>query len=442
MGTGRAMYGYGAVYYEDEINRALNNDNPFNVVPTRDVDGHGTFLASVACGSEVEGQFSGIAPEAEIVMVKLKQAKQGLRDFYLINDQAPCYSETDIMMGINFLVSEAQRLERPIVICIGLGTNSGDHGGNTNLELYLDILQNLRGVCVVCAAGNELGYSGHYLGTRRISSISMPDNMEIYVGPDNRGFTMEIWGNAPGLLNVMLLSPTGEKFGNISPIKNDSMMYEFLFEGTRVYVENVAIEGVSGDQLIFMRFENPSEGIWTVEVTETVLGVSRGFDAWLPIHEFLNADTMFIRGEPDDTICAPGNTRGVITVAGYNHYNDSIYVNSGRGFTRNDIIKPDLTAPAVDVYGVFAGGENLMGREQLYTRKDGTSISASIVAGAVCLIMEWAFARGNSPDLDTTKIKQMLIRGVNENKDIIYPSRAWGWGELSIYGVFEAIRET
>lgn len=442
VGTGPKMFGYGAVYYEEDINNALQRDNPFEVVPSIDEDGHGTFLASVAAGNEIGENFTGIAPKSDIIMVKLKQAKKNIKDLYLVNDDASCYSEADIMLGIRFLLLEASRLGKPIAICIGLGSNSGDHNGNTNLEMYFDMIQNLRGVCVVSAAGNELGFGGHYRAERRINSTDMTDSVEVYVGQADKGFTLEIWGNAPGVLSIALLSPTGEKFSNIASIKNDSTVIDFLYEGTSVYIENIAVERQSGDQMVFFRFDKPSEGIWTIEVSETVLGIARGFDAWLPIHDFLNSNVTFIRSEPDVTICAPGNARGTITAAGYNHYNNSIYINSSRGFTRRGSIKPDITAPAVDVYGVFSVGNNLIGRESLYTRKDGTSIAAAVTGGAAALLLEWGFVKGNNPDLDTPTIKQMLIRGAKENIDILYPSESWGWGLLDIFETFEAMRET
>ena len=442
LGSGPKAFGYGAVFYEEDINEALKSNNPFERVPTIDEEGHGTFLASVACGNESGEKFTGIAPECDIIMVKLKEAKRNLREFYLINDDAKCYSEADIMLGIRFLLKEAARLGKPIVICLGLGSSSGDHNGNTNLEMYFDMTQNLRGVCVVSAAGNELGYGGHYSAERKLSSNEGAERVEIYVGPGDKGFTMEIWGNAPGILSISILSPTGEKFGNISSIKNDSTRISFLYEGTKVYIENIAVERQSGDQMIFFRFSNPSEGIWTIEVSENVLGISRGFDAWLPIHDFLNSNVTFIRSEPDVTICAPGNSRGAITVAGYNHYNNAIYINSSRGFSRKGEIKPDITAPAVDVYGIFSTGTNLLGKNSLYTRKDGTSIAAAITSGVAALLLEWGFIRGNNPDLDTPTIKQMLIRGAKENIDIIYPSEAWGWGLLDIFETFETMRET
>ena len=48
-------------------------------------NGHGTFVAGVACGSEdVEDNFIGAAPFSEIAVVKLKEAKTYLREFYFI----------------------------------------------------------------------------------------------------------------------------------------------------------------------------------------------------------------------------------------------------------------------------------------------------------------------------------------------------------------------
>ena len=107
---------YGTQYTAEEINLALNSDNPASIVPTRDENGHGTFLASIAAGNRDErAGFSGAAPQASIAMVKLKPAKQYLRDFYLIQDGAEAYQENDIMMGIKYLRVEAYRLKKPMV---------------------------------------------------------------------------------------------------------------------------------------------------------------------------------------------------------------------------------------------------------------------------------------------------------------------------------------
>ncbi len=439
LGGGKTVFNYGTEYSKEDINQALGEDNPFDVVPSRDEDGHGTFLASCACGGvDEEEPFTGVAPDSKLVVVKLRQAKKVLRDYMLISDDAICYSEDDIILGVRYLINKAVELDRPLVICIGLGSSQGDHNGNTNLEIYFEALSNLRGVCIVAPTGNELGNGGHFSGNNRINQSKATETVEISVGDNNKGFVMELWGNAPGILEVDVLSPTGERLKGIPYIRDGRSEISFVYEGTTVYVDNFVVDPNSGDQLYIFKFENPTSGIWSINVREISGIIGGGFDAWLPIKEFLNSEVRFVRPDPDVTICAPGNSRGVITVAGYNHTNNALYLNSGRGFTRKNSIKPDITAPAVEVYGVFATG--VVTNVPLFTRRTGTSVAASLATGTVALIMEWALIKGNNYGITTAVIKQMLIRGTKSVADVEYPSRAWGWGVLDIYETFNAIR--
>ena len=98
-------------------------------------------MASVAAGGEdVDGSFSGMAPLSELVVVKLKQVKKDIRDFFLINETAECYGEDDIFLAVKYLITKAIEQKKPMIICVGLGTNQGDHNGSTNLELYFDTI--------------------------------------------------------------------------------------------------------------------------------------------------------------------------------------------------------------------------------------------------------------------------------------------------------------
>jgi subtilisin family serine protease len=73
---------YGTEYTKEQINEALKNENPFSIVPSKDEIGHGTMIAGIAAGNEVpESGFYGVAPEAELVIVKLKPAKPYLKQF-------------------------------------------------------------------------------------------------------------------------------------------------------------------------------------------------------------------------------------------------------------------------------------------------------------------------------------------------------------------------
>ncbi|MGN0436161.1 MAG: S8 family peptidase [Wujia sp.] len=436
-GTGPSVFGYGAEYSREDIERALANDNPYSIVPTRDENGHGTFIASVAAGGVDETEpFRGMAPECEIVMVKLKPAKNNLKDYFFIQGDEPCYSENDIILGVRYLLNKAFELGKPMAICLGIGTSQGDHNGNTKLEQYLDSLVNLRGICSVAPVGNQLGYGGHYEGSENYYELQTENKVEINVGSNCNGFSLEVWGNAPGLLQTRVISPTGESFDRIPTARDGEASHRYIYEGTILYADNVIVDDDSGDQMILLRFDKPSEGIWTIGLTELMLQSGRSFDCWLPIKDFLDTDVAFVRPEPDITITAPGNTRGAITVAGYNHINNAIYIRSGRGYTRKGLIKPDITAPAVNVQGAFATGTG----RALYTRRSGSSISAAITAGAAALMLQWGLVQGNITVINTEVIRQLFIRGARQENNEVYPNKIWGYGILDLLNTFERLR--
>ena len=133
-------YSYGTQYSSEDINRALESDSPYTIVPSRDENGHGTMMAKLAIAA---------APNAKIVMVKLKEAKQNLKDFYIIREGALAYSETDMLLAAKYLDSFAIEYRRPIVICIGLGTNMGDHSGHSVLDMYLNQIAEKRSRAVL-----------------------------------------------------------------------------------------------------------------------------------------------------------------------------------------------------------------------------------------------------------------------------------------------------
>ena len=159
---------YGTAYTKEDIDRALASDSPLDIVPSTDENGHGTFLAGIAAGrQELSGgeAFTGAAPRAFIAAVKLKPAKQYLRDYYVLPDSAEAYQENDIMMGMKYLLSLARTKKLPLTILLALGTNLGSHEGTSPLAQYLDTISNFPGIITVTAAGNETGYSHHFFGT-------------------------------------------------------------------------------------------------------------------------------------------------------------------------------------------------------------------------------------------------------------------------------------
>lgn len=191
---------------------------------------------------------------------------------------------------------------------------------------------------------------------------------------------MNLWGSAPGMFSAEITSPTGEKIPRIFPRPLEQQRYDFVFENTILDIQYELAEIISGDERLLFSFQNPTAGIWKFRIF-AVDGLENSFHIWLPVTGFIGEDTYFLRSDPDTTITEPANTSGVITFAGYDALSESIWIDSGRGYTRNGLQKPDLTAPAVDVASI-----DIRGRSSTLT---GTSAAAAIGAGACALFMEW-----------------------------------------------------
>lgn len=422
---------YGTQYTAEEINLALNSDNPASIVPTRDENGHGTFLASIAAGNRDErAGFSGAAPQASIAMVKLKPAKQYLRDFYLIQDGAEAYQENDIMMGVSYLYFLARKYSMPLVVCIPLGTNMGSHMGMSRLGQYLNQVSLSNGSAVITAAGNETGARHHFRAVMDADTDEV--TAELRVGEREAGFSMELWAENMGAYTVGFISPTGEVAREISvPLRGENTV-SFLLEQTQITVYTQIADVSSGSQFIFMRFENPMSGIWRILIRNS-LDIRETFHIWLPVRGFISDETYFLRPDPDTTITDPGNAWYPITVTAYDHTKNSIYIHASRGYSLSGRIKPDLAAPGVNILGASVSGRRL-------TRMSGTSVSAAHLAGAAAILLNWGVLNANYPYLNTPVLKSIFVRGAQRNPALTYPNREFGYGTLNLYEAFLHLR--
>ena len=432
---------YGTEYTKEKIDEAIQSNNPYKIVPSKDINGHGTYMASIAAGSSLtEPQlYTGAAPEAEIVVVKLKECKDYLRDYYLLKEEAPAFQSTDIIMAVEYAESFARAFTRPVVICMGFGTNLGGHSGDLPLSKYLDRIGNKRGRVLVMTGGSEGNTGHHYFTTLYVKNSEREEQRkataEIKVGEGERGFLTEIWAKTPNLLSLIIRAPGGEEITNIGTDFNRGREYRFIYEKTRVTVTYVIIEGESGDQVITVRFQNPTEGIWTLEI-ENREGLEKAdVHIWLPIKEFLSSEAYFLSPDPEITLTEPSYTRNSITITAYADQTNSFYVESGRGFSRGILLKPDIAAPGVDI---SLAQKSLPGELRI-GRGTGASLAAAVTAGGVALFLEWAFREGQLNYIRSNDVRSFLIRGAKRESNRVYPNIFWGFGKLSIQGIFEAL---
>ena len=422
-GTPPEGYVFGSQYTREDINRALQAEDPFSVVPVRDESLHGTIMAGIAAGSRVEGGtvYLGAAPEADIVIVKLKEAKAYLRDYYFVPGNVTAYQESDIMLGVKYADSFGISFGRPVVICLGIGTNMGDHAGNSMLAQYLNRIAEKRSRAVVVCGGNEGNARHHYMG-------ESSQDVEIRVGEGDRGFFLEFWGAQPSTFNVAVRSPGGETIPPIRLGLEQTNTYRFVFEDTVFTIQSVLVEPGAGEELIIFRVENPTPGIWTFRVFPVGEFAQGVFHMWLPIRAFQSGDTYFLEPEPDITLTEPAMASSVISVSTYNYQNNSFYLESGRGFSRVGSIKPDFAAPGVNI-------------PTLYGVRTGSSLAAAVTTGGVAQFLQWAVVERNSPLASSREVKNYFIKGAVRMPDEEYPNREWGYGRLNVLGAFEVLRD-
>lgn len=420
---------YGRVFWKNDIDRALASENPLEIVPSTDTNGHGTRMAAVAAGNYFpEENFSGAAPEAMLIVVKVKQAKKYLREFYLFPSGAELFQENDIMMGVDFAVRTANDRKLPLSVCLGIGSSQGAHIGRNPLSIYVDYASQFSRISVSIAAGNEGAARHHYAG--RLTHRENQASAELRVGNKEPGFTLEFWGEPPEIYNLSLQSPTGEILDISASLGDVTQELSFIFVETRVEVNYVSIERQTGYTLAYFRFIQPAAGIWRIFVQGRD-GQNVEFHMWLPVQGLISEETYFLEPSPYNTVTAPGDSLESITVTAYQYRDNSLYVQASRGFMPDGNVVPQVATPGVQIRVPQLNG--------LYCLASGTSFSAAQTAGAAALLFEWAVVRGNQPYFTGSSVKNYITRGAKREDRLTYPNRDWGFGRMNLYHTFELL---
>jgi subtilisin family serine protease len=108
-------------------------------------------------------------------------------------------------------------------------------------------------------------------------------------------------------------------------------------------------------------------------------------------------------------------------------------VDASKGYTRNNMIKPELASPGVNYLAPDLKGG--------YTYYSGTGVAAAHTAGIVAIALEWGLVKRNQESFDTNEIKKYMVRGAKRSTNLTYPNRDWGYGIIDIYNTFDALRQ-
>lgn len=429
---------FGAVYTQEEMNKALSDPNPESVVPSKDDLGFGTFLAGLAAGEKnTEKGSQGIAPEAELIVVKLKEAKQCIKEFFLVPEGGIAYQESDIMMAIHYIRDVANREKKPCVILVPLVSNAGPHNGFMLIEEYMARMGEEQDMCIVVPAGDQASKDHHYMGLFYDKLGGTDTYKDIHIEVKEKNFDLNMFSYLPDRYVVEILSPNGDSTGQIKRVNNQWQVFNITSQG-KALVHYIFYEQLSGDQVIHMHFYDVAEGLWVLRVYGEEVVVGR-IDIWV-LDYYLEKGSFeinFLEPNPYTTLTSPSTNNRTITVGSYNERYNNIFVSSGRGNNRLEQSKPDLVAPGVNLIGPTTG-------KDAYGIMTGSSCGAAVVAGTVALLMSYQKGKKEAEQLymNTITIRTYLIRSATRNQNRFYPNRLWGYGELDVAGSITAMEDS
>ena len=427
---------YGTEYTEDQINQAISlqtsGGDPYSIVPSKDDIGHGTRLAGIIGGRGINPDLKGAAPDCQFVIVKLSRATKVELDAAVIDKtDVPSYTPWSALLALRYIIAVARELKRPVVVFEPLGSNMGSHTGNGIVEQSINNYSSQSGTVVVVPTGNQGNTDTHTEGI--IESAGDIKDIEIRVGEKQKNLPIEIWVNKPNRVKLSIVSPSGEVIDNLEAKNTNNERIKFLYEGTEMIVNFTSPELSTGDSLIFIRAYNLKAGIWKFRLTGQYI-VDGKYYAWIPQRELIDSETKFLNSVGYTTLTLSSTSSGAISVAYYNQDDNSVISESGRGYTRYGMIKPDIAAGGFNAIVTNPGGGTSV--------ISGSSVAGAVVAGCCALILQWAVVDKNYPDIYAAQIKTYIISGAKGRPGDVYPNKEWGYGMFDMQGVFDRIRET
>lgn len=414
---GRPPQGYeiGTEYRKDEIDQALSQGTErYQIVPSQDVSGHGTAVMGIAAGNGAAsgGSYRGVAPDSELIVVKLG-----------LPGETSFPRTTELMQAVDYVVKLAAGQNKPLVINLSFGNSYGSHSGESLVETYLDAAAAVGRTVICVGTGNDGALGGHTSGVLAEGSVQ---EVQLAVSTYEPTLNLQIWKRYEDEMAISLIHPDGTMVGPLQPLQEPQRI---RFSGTELLFYYGEPSPYSTAQEIYFEFlpidTYVDSGIWRIRLVPGKI-VQGDYDMWIPGGQVLNAATRFYQPTPERTLTIPSTARNVIAVGAYNSRMLSYAPFSGRGYTRvTNEVKPTLVAPGVNIMAPRAGGG--------YETVTGTSFATPFVTGSAALLMEWGIIKENDPYLYGEKVKAYLIKGTQKLPGYeTFPNSEVGYGALCV----------
>lgn len=422
----------GTLYTREQLTAELRATS--RRIPPADTNGHGTAVAGIAAGNgnaagEQRADYAGVAPDADLIGVRIGGDTSGLANAWLLNAAAAWVDRVATAAG------------KPAVINCSFGGHSTPHDGTTVAERHLTALfpPTARGRAIVISAGNE-GNDGIHAQARFTGQNQA--GPFLWFAERNTILRVFFRGPAPGALKLEDLS----------------------FQTPALQGQGIA----SAPPQLLSAYVRPQTGEAVAEFL-----VSQGISAvvfWHKAGQQVQADAYLGSGffqreiqRPAELVGDPGTAEGAITVASYDWNNrfhaegramflkdtcgndpmvlGALSCYSSPGLSRSGTVKPEIAAPGqwfAASHARLANGEpvnpgmaDTTGHYRLF---NGTSAAAPYATGVIALMFQ------KKPTLTAGEVKRLLGRHATADaRTGRVPNPQWGYGKLDYAAVINIL---
>ncbi|MEG0775189.1 S8 family peptidase [Clostridium sp.] len=424
----------GTEYTREDIDRAILAKNlgkdPYEIVNHKDEVGYGTAIANIVGGGQSlnNDDVVSVAPKCEFIIVKLPQSRMVSRAHWGLEDYSGLlYDSVDIAASGRYLSEMQQKLNKPVVMFLSIGTNLGAHDGSTMGERYVDFFAR-RNFSMVTSTGNQGGSPICFKSVFADNEVEKVIN--INVDENQKNIFFSIYYSIPDRVSVSITPPLGETRTNIPIEFINGEEVSVMIGESLVYVQYFIEGKITGDQRFDFVIRNAVGGVWKLNLTKDY-SIYGTLNMWLQQKEFSVGDTGIMNSTTLTTLMTPGTANNIIVTSSYDQIENIIREESGRGFSSDNRIIPSVALPAKNILTVGLNNKPMV--------VSGSAASGAILTGVVALLYQWAIVQGNDLSMYAPKIKSYLIQGTTREQDKVYPNPETGFGVLNIENLFRKL---
>lgn len=432
-------------YTEAQINAALRGGAPLGM---RDAVGHGTVTAGIATGNgsaAAGGKFAGVAPEADILVVKLTSDGAPGHDTQPAEAAfTACYDQ-----ALDWIDQKVAALNEPVVTLINSGVMLwGPTDGTSALSRKIDALYaNRPGHIFISPSGDEGGLATHAGGSYSNAPVTVSFHRQSATASQ---LAMWYTGSAPA--QVTIAFDDGTTIGPVAPGQTVNMNSVFAAQYP-VGQEFYPATSTSGDHFVSISITgHATTGLLTIQPTNSATG---RFDLYSDAGATTTFDDHVVPGRLTDQSA----TKSAIVVGASVNANSwvdidnvsrtvasdvvsALWSGSGVGPTRDGRMGMDIIAAGEGVFAAYSTSsywgtlrfDLVQGSNGYYGRQGATSGASPILTGAVALMLQFR------PTL-TNEQARALIRNtaISDGNTGATPNNAWGYGKLNIMGLIDQV---